>query len=454
MQLPLPALNCWAKTCVLLGCACLAIATAAQQPTGTISGIVTGDSGAVVAAAAVTVTNARTHFTVHLSTTRSGVYVAATLSPGDYELAVSAGGFAETTSHVTVQVGRVTTADVRLRVKATGEVVTVRASEERVSIAQTSLEDVVSEKLIRELPLNGRNFLELGELQPGAQISGGGSIEGVAGFNSALGVAGQSGMTTRVTLDGLDITDDHFGAVAANISQEAIQEFQVSRSAADVSTGITGNGAVNIATRSGSNGLHGAGFFYWRDDTLAARIAPARVPFDRRHYGFSAGGPFRRDRLFWFFSYERVLQNTGVATVVPAFPQFSGTWQAPYRERMALGRVDWNAATGVHLFGRIQHNSKRGIPADSTLGENNLVPLSYVDVSNGLAGSADIVKGRFMHSFRFGYLNVNTRSVAGNVLIPGFPKLTYADREFTLNIGTVTTVGDGKKVMGDPVIRL
>ena len=428
--------------CGLLCLGLLSLPLLAQQPTGTIAGIVTDPSGGVVRDANVTVVHKANRTMIRVITSGAGAYAVPALLPGDYEVRVEATGFKATLSSLKVEVGRVTPADVRLEVGDVTETITVEANGVRVNPTQTALEGVVTEELIRSLPLNGRNFLELGQLEPGVQINNSGTLVGVQGYNIAIGMAGQSGLQTAVTLDGLNISDDHFGAVLANVSQEAIQEFQVSRSAQDISTGLSGNGAVNIVTRTGDNQFHGTALFYWRDDKLAARIAEEHVPFGREHIGFSAGGPFRRDRLFGFASFERILQNIGVATVAPTFPQFSDTWQVPYDERMALGRVDWNLSTGLRAFARFLHNDRRGIEAGASFGGTSIVPVSTHDFTNQTAVGFDATHGRFTHSFRFGYLNSNLRNESGNALIGGLPiTLDPTGRPVTVNIGAALTLG-------------
>ncbi len=426
----------------LLGFALLPISLRAQQPSGTITGVVTDSSGAILPDANVVIIQEASQFTVRLHTSDAGVFSAPGLLPGRYQLRVEAARFKQTVVELEVEVGRVSAIDVHLQVGNAMEMVNVSAAAVRVNTSQTALEGVVTEGLIRSLPLNGRNFLELGQLEPGVQINNGGTLVGIEGYNTAIGIANQSGLQTAATLDGLNISDDHFGAVLTNISQEAIQEFQVSRSAQDISTGLAGNGAVNIVTKTGGNEFHGTGLFYWRDDALTARIAEEKVPFGRKHAGFSAGGPFRRDRLFWFASYEDIHQKIGVATVVPAFPQFTGTWQVPYKERMALARMDWNAATGLRIFGRFLHNDRRGIHAGESFGGTIITPVSAHDFSNQTALGLDASHGRFTHSVRFGYLNSNLRNESGNGLIDGLPStLDPAGRPVTVVMGTTLTLG-------------
>src|SRR6266404_1852938 len=281
---PLSQVSC--VVCIVL----LPVLLQAQEPTGTITGVVLDASGGIVSGASVTIVDKATHSTTRTLTSTAGVYSAPSLQPGPCELRVEAKGFKQTVIELEAEVGRVTTADVRLQVGDVRETVTVEANAVRVNLAQTALEGIVTQELFRELPLNGRNFLDLGQLEPGVQVVPDGIITRV-GF-SRLSVAGQTGLTTRVTVDGLDINDEHAGSVAMNLSAESIKEFQISRSSFDISTGLTGFGAVNVVTRTGSNELHGGGFLLWRDDSFAARIAQEPTPFDREQPGFSLGGPF------------------------------------------------------------------------------------------------------------------------------------------------------------------
>jgi len=324
---PLSQVSC--VVCIVL----LPVLVQAQQPTGTITGVVRDPSGAIVPGASITIVHEATQSTTRATTSNAGVYSAPGLLPGLYKVCVEATGFKQTVVELEAEVGRVKTADVSLQVGDVTQTVTVVAYGVHVNPTQTSLEGIVTEELIHNLPLNGRNFLDLGQLEPGVQVVPDDIITR-SGF-ARLSVAGQTGVTTRVTVDGLDVSDEHAGSVALNLSADSIKEFQISRSTFDVSTGLTGSGAVNIVTKSGSNELHGSAFLLWRDDAFAARIGQEPTAFDREQAGFDVGGPFIRNRLFWFLNYERNNQDAAVVTNIPLFPQFSRTWPSPSDERMA-----------------------------------------------------------------------------------------------------------------------
>ena len=405
---------------VLLFCLAASVLTIAQQPTGTITGAVTDPSGAVVSGAKVTIVHQARQLTVQLTTSEVGMYTASGLLPGGYEATVQAPGFETVILKLAVEVGRVTTADVRLTLGQVEQTIQVQAQQVAVNPTQTTLEGVITPGQIHDLPLNGRNFMDLGQLEPGAQLMDLSVLTPTKPAYTSLSLGGASGESTRITVDGLDISDEIVGSNALNISEDSIQEFQVSRADFDVSTGLTGGGAVNIVTRSGGNKIHGTGFFFWRDHNLAARVGPTDMPFSRKQVGFSVGGPFLRDKLFWYVSYERNHQNGAVATAVGGFPQLTGVWAVPFFERMAMGRLDWNARKDLSLFLRFTHDFNDAVNTGRAgIGGTQLTPMASRNNVNQIAAGADVSRGRFVHSFRFGYLNF--QNPVHETSIPGLP---------------------------------
>lgn len=395
----------------------------AQQPTGSITGTVTDPSGAVVPRASVTITNKDTAARVAVETTPAGIYSSGSLLPGPYELRIEVSGFKTALLEVTAQVGVAAVRDAKLELGAAAERVVVATEDVTVNPIETALQGVITSRLIRDLPMNGRSFLDLGQLEPGVQIQDGGNFDPTKSQIAGLSVGSQSGRTTRITVDGLDISDEFVGTTTLNISLDSIQEFQISRSALDISTGLTGTGAVNIVTRSGSNEVHGSGFFFFRHNKGAARIGPTEAPFDREQGGFNVGGPFWPDRLFWFASYERNNQDGATATNIAGFPQFSGTWPIPFDERMVNARLDWNVTHSLRAFYRFTHNFNNAVATGGLgFGGRILAPFSNSNITNQHAVGVDTTKGHLTHSFRFGYLNYNNRILDAHSQIPGLPQ--------------------------------
>src|SRR5208337_3355347 len=184
-------------------------------------------------------------------------------------------------------------------------------------------------KQIENLPVNGRNFLDLAQLEPGVQIQDGGNFVGFAkdGYSS-ISIGGRFGRTARIEVDGLDVSDEIFGSTTMNIPASGIQEFQLSQSSMDLSTELTTSGAVNVTTRSGANQIHGEAFEFFRDSSLSAALpTPPGLPepFQRSQYGGRVGGPIIKNRFFYFLDAERTLQHEQAPVLVDApFQDYSG----------------------------------------------------------------------------------------------------------------------------------
>src|SRR6266481_7148390 len=266
--------------------------------TGSIVGIVSDPSGAVISGAKVTVTNAATGQVIELTTNSSGSFNSGALIPGNYKTLVLANGFKSAEAIVTVFVGNTAALKLSLQIGQTNQVVEVQGSEVRVNTEQPMVQGVLTAQQIENLPVNGRNFLDLAQLEPGVQIQDGANFDPTKNGFSSVSFAGHFGRTARIEVDGIDISDETVGTTTQNIPQIAIGEFQVGQSNLDLSTELTSTGTINVVTRSGSNDIHGEGFFYWRGDSVAAKQSLIPVPFDRKQYGARLGGPIVKDKLF------------------------------------------------------------------------------------------------------------------------------------------------------------
>ena len=230
--------------------------------------------------------------------------------PGQYQVAAEAAGFTRLVRQATVESGNTTDVNLVMQVGASPESVTVKAASAQIHYESHQIDGIIARPQIEGLPLNGRNFLELAKLEPGAQqptrTSNNRTLVPLLGSP-----VGQNGRATRVTVDGGSIMEVGNGGSAMGFSEESVEEFQVSTVNFDLSTGATASGAVNVATRSGTNELHGGGFLFFRDHHLSAYPALERDPFNpdpffqRRQYGLSLGGPIRKDRAFFFGTFER-----------------------------------------------------------------------------------------------------------------------------------------------------
>ncbi len=334
------------------------IPAAAQQPVGSISGVVTDPNGGVIPGAKVTVSSLSTGATRVVQTNESGFFQASTLLPGAYKVVVEYTGFARyTLDGVVVEVGQIARVNAVLQLATTTQAVEVSASAAAVDTTQAIVGGVVTVRQIDQLPLNGRNYLELARLQPGVEIQEGGAFDPTKTRYTGISIGGRLGREARITIDGVDAVDEHVGTTTLNISQDSIQEFQLSTSAADASTGLSGTGGVNVITRRGSNDIHGAAFAFGRGSSFAARpgLGPLNPDFDREQWGFNVGGPFLKDRLFWFTNFEQTRENSSVSVSTPYFSNLTSV-AAPFSERSSTVRLDWRMPHETSAFFRWTRN--------------------------------------------------------------------------------------------------
>jgi hypothetical protein len=395
---------------------------------GSIEGLITDSTGAIVPGAAVVIADRDSGFSKSVVTDRAGLYSVGPLAPGNYSVTVTAAGFSTLKVDTVVRTGTATSGSFRLTVGSTNETVEVLASALQVNTDQAGVSDVITPAQIESLPVNGRNFLDIAQIEPGVILQAGSSFDPTKAGYSAISVGGVSGRTTRILLDGQDITDETVGTTILNVSQGAIGDFQLNRSTQDASGEVTSTGQVLVSTRSGTNKYHGMAFYNFQDyrslfanantngvTSSGALLAPPY--FQRNHYGGSVGGPVLHDKLFFFANAERIQQaaltpsNVGAAflpTVGSLFP----TIGTPYKLTYSTGRLDYNGPLGGHYFFRAAYN------VDAATRNPSFYEL-YTNRDNtyGFAGGADFQRGHFTHSFRGSYEkfhNFIADAVAGN----------------------------------------
>jgi len=407
-----------------------------QTSTGGIVGTITDQSGAIVPNAAITLTSEAKGSNQSLSTTSSGTYSVTSLAPGDYELQITAPGFQSISSKVRILVGETANGNFTLgperqvtQVEVAGE-----SSEVSVNTTQAVLQDVLTAKAIDNIPLNGRNFLDLAQLTPGVQIQDGGNFDPTKNGFTGISMQGRSGRSTRIEVDGVDISDETVGTTTLNLSEDSIQEFQVAQSTLDPATSLTSSGSVNVITRSGANRVHGSGFYLFRNDSTAARVSPVKAPFERDQVGVRAGGPFLKDRLFWFVNYEHTLQHGTVFTEPSApFSSFSKAFASPFHELEATARADWNITSNWRTFYSIHHDQFNVVTG---FGGNVFSPYSNLNLTDVHTVGLDGATGQFSHSFRYGYLTFRNFIADARSQVNGLPTVFPDGKDAAIAIGT------------------
>jgi hypothetical protein len=392
----------------------------AQVPTGSLAGVVTDASGAVVPDATVTLTNKETGATRVAQTNSEGFYSAPSLPAGDYEVKVVAKGFSTYLRVATVATGSTATVNISLQVGQTTEIVTVAGTTaSAINYESNTVQGVVTRQQIDNLPLNGRSFLNLAQLEPGVTVQLGNPAQFNAQFN--VSVLGGPSSHTAITVDGGNIRNPVEGGTGQNFSQEMVQEFQLSSTNFDLSTGITAFGAINIVTRGGSNDFHGAGYFYFRDHNMAAYPSLGRTPvtddpfFARRQSGFSISGPIKKDKLHFFFNLEYTNQF-GVYVVQPdlnSVKGFTTLTPAPNRGKQFGGRIDYRISEKNNMFIRYSHdgNSNSGPFTASipTLPSNYVANKNWVD--QYLLGVTSVLSPRVVNDLRFSFQYWQNRNI-------------------------------------------
>ena len=296
---------------VLLVLALSAPAWAQQPATAALSGQVTDPQGALVAQAQVVASHKATNVSRTVHSNASGLYEVQGLQPGEYEVTVTAPKFTTQTRTVQVLVGQKATLNFSLTVEGpkTGVVVIDDANNyPMVETTGSVVDGVVESRRMENLPLNGRNFLELALLLPGNSPAP--NFDPTKTNTIVISSAGQLGRGGNVTVDGADDNDDVVGGPLQNLPLDAVQEFQIATNRFSAELGRSGSSVVNIVTRAGTNQWHGSASFFERDSALGG----LKTNFDRQQYAGSLGGPLKRDRA-WFFTALEYRNQNGVAEV-------------------------------------------------------------------------------------------------------------------------------------------
>jgi len=395
--------------------------------TGSIQGTITDPSGAVVSGAKVNIRNKATGGGLTTVTNSSGTYASGALIPGEYTIRVEAPGFKTVEIPVVVQVNTTSNGNAKLAVGESSQIVEVQGSEVAVNTEQATVEGVLTTEQIENLPINGRNFLDLAQLEPGVQIQDGGTFDPTKNGFSSVSFGGRFGRTARIEVDGVDISDETVGTTTQNLPIGAIQESALQQSSLDLSTELTSSGSVNVTTKSGTNGLHGEGFYYFRDQSLNAALpAHSTNPFQRNQYGGSLGGPIVKDKLFFFFDAERTKQDL-IDPVIPGgvFASLAGNFTSPFRETETIGRADYQAGP-FKIFYRFTFNQNKSV---LPFIPNSFQPFANVDHARSHVVGADFSSGTFTHSIRFGYTkfqNKITDAVTGSSIFDPAPGIELA----------------------------
>jgi hypothetical protein len=450
----------FSRSAPLLLSAFFSFAVYAQVSGGTISGVVTDPSGAVISQAQISISNTAAGVNRDVTTDRVGFYTVPNLLPGTYDVAVTAAGFATVVQpNIIVTVGAEQVLDIAMQVGQRTEKIEVTVPAPEVQLSTSSLGAVENSTTIQELPLNGRSWSDLATLQPGVEAIqtqkdfSVGAARGNRGFGAQIAVSGGRPQQNNYRLDGVSLNDYANGSpgsvLGGNLGVDAIQEFSVLTSNYSAEYGKASGGVVNAVTRSGTNQLHGAAYEFLRNSALDARNffdQGAIPPFKRNQFGAAAGGPIWKDRTFIFGDYEGIRQSKGITNVEtvfspaaragnlsagpivvdPAAQKYLTFWPLPngavsgdtgvytfagqvvVNENFVTSRLDHKLSERDSLFGTYFYDDAPYSAPDNL---NDVLIGSHTTRHFGALEDTHIFSPRLVNSLRFGF---NREKVANN----------------------------------------
>ncbi|MGD1096567.1 MAG: carboxypeptidase regulatory-like domain-containing protein [Bryobacteraceae bacterium] len=392
---------------LFVSCVVLVSSVSLAQNTGLITGTVADESGAVVPNATVTITNTDTGLSRTAVANAEGLYSAPSLLAGAYTVRVEVTGFRTVIRQATVEAGATTTVNLSLPVGTAQEVVNVEAATAQINYETHNVSGTITRETVQDIPLNGRNMLQLATLEPG--ITTASASVGVFNAQFSITVLGSAGRN-YVTVDGGSIVDNVEGGVAMNFSNEIVQEFQVAQINFDLGTGIAASGAINIVTRSGGNDFHGGGYFFYRDHNMAAYPGLARSTLDpnpffaRRNPGMYIGGPIKKDKAFFFFNYEYTnqVQAIQVQPDLPSIAVLENVFSSPYVSKSLTTRFDYRLNDKHTFFLRYSHDGNIGFGPQNVGSPEPSYWTNQVNwADQGVVGLTSVLKPTLVNDFKF-----------------------------------------------------
>lgn len=406
-------------------------ASAQELTTGRLTGRVLDEGGQPLPGSTIEAKNSGTGLTQIAVSDADGLFRIINLPVGTYDATASLSGFTgQTHKGLKITIGASLNVEFRLKLSAVAAEVTVTAEVPVVETTKTTTDTTVDSSAIQNLPIVGRNFTDFVLTTPNAQRET---------SRGNLSLAGQRGISTLVTVDGVDFSNAFFGGTTGaaegrapiSISQESVREFQVVQAGASAEFGRSGGGFINVVTKSGSNDWHGSALAYLRPNSFVSDLADGSVPreSDKKNFGGSFGGPIMKDKLFFFLSYEQQRQNTtvpigsGVRTSEavlltagpngrPAYPNYpqSGTDFIQTQDGdVAFGRLDFQINGANRVTARVNYTKYDGqngtnsvtTRAEASNGFEHLKSYSGVANWNSMFGKS------LINDLNFQYVNEN-----------------------------------------------
>ncbi len=420
----------------LAACAALILpagSAARQAASATLRGVVKDPNGAVIVGVKVTARQAATGAARETRTDGEGAFALPNLPPGGYEVRAESQGFKNwLLTGLVLQVGQISTLDIGMEV---GEIIDdpgdLHDYVPLIDVQSSKVDRVIGQREIENLPLNGRNFLELALLTPGNAPAP--NFDPTKTNTVVVSSAGQLGRGGSVTVDGADINDDVVGGAVQNVPQDAVQEFQVATNRFDARLGRSASSVVNIVTKTGTNETHGSASAYFRGSLFQGlpatfdRTVGEAPPFDREQYSFTLGGPLKKDKAWFFGALEYRNQDGAVLVGARDAARRAVTRSfadAPLDDLLSAVRLDWAPTEFGSLKLRYAGQREEDVAASTLLrsiGSASQRQSSRNRAHSLLAGHTHVISPASVNEFGFAY---STFSNETEPVAPG-PQLTF-----------------------------
>ncbi len=420
------------KTCVLLSLFATALFGQSESGRASCEGTIVDPTGKAVEGATLLLKSSQTGATRRATSQGDGKFRLSALPVGSYSIEAQAPGFAAyRAKNLELTVGQTATLQIALQIESVSTAITVDAATEIVNRADTSNSTTIGERAIERLPIRGRNFAEFIQLTPGVMQEGN---------RNGIVVNGQRSINSNISVDGVDFNDSLQGGQRGGGPQEsayffpqlAVREFQVVRDGASAEVGRTNSGYVNVVTKSGTNNYHGEGFYANRNGSLTSKDAFNNDASNNSQHqlGFSAGGPIRTDKLFFFAAVEKNLLtipytvkfNTPSGNIaVPAdIKSQEGTFNQKNNPLVAFGRLDyqWSPATTLNV--QYTYAAQHGLNFGGVSGQTSAASTNNTILdraSQGIKGAlTTVLSPSLLHDFRFQYAYDNRKQAPNSTL--------------------------------------
>ncbi len=385
----------------IVGWLALGSVAAAQTINVTIRGVVSDQSGASLPGVTVTATNTGTGLQRSAVSDTAGRYTIMSVPAGPYDVQAELSGFATQLRRGQVlNVGTTVTIDFSLSLAGVQEKIEVTADAPILEATKNTLARVVQKEELDALPVINRNFGDLAALSPGVTRTASGAVE----------VGGSRDFQNSFQVDGASAERALSGTQRIQYAQDWIQEFQVMTHQYNAEFGNASGGVINAITRSGTNVFTGRGYGFFRSDKWDARpaLSARKTPLDEKRIGAIAGGPLRRDQVFFFAGYEW-FRNESSGIVNTSFPQFNGTVPTSNDIKLVIGKVDYQLGPSHTV--RLRYNRQ-----DQAQRNNNVQGTSTQEHGQSIDSAANDAVGMWtwtvtpnaLNEFRFAYADLNS----------------------------------------------